>query len=35
MEPAGQYLDVRARRFSRRALLRLSVLTGVGAMASA
>ncbi len=35
MEPAGQYLDVRARRLSRRALLRLSVLTGVGAMAAA
>lgn len=35
MEPARPNLDVRARGFSRRALLRLSVLAGLGALAAA
>ena len=35
VEPAGPNLDARARRFSRRALLRLSVLAGLGAVAAA
>ena len=35
MEPAGPGLDESARRLSRRALLRLSVLTGLGAAAAA
>jgi len=35
VEPAGPNADVRGRRFSRRAVLRLSVLAGLGAVATA
>ena len=35
MEPEGPNLDARERRFSRRALLRLSVLAGLGTVAAA